>query len=252
MDRPNYSAETRPAPSEDPAPGPSGGRAADAIVRQIQGRILSGALPDKAALPPERKLMEEFSASRTVIREAVAALASQGLVEARPRHRPIVRRPGFDTALSSVGGIISMMMQQRSGVESLYFSRIFIERGLVRDAATSAGRDHIAALKSALADNKAAIEDSGAFYATDVAFHGVLYSVPGNPIFPALHTAYVDWLSPHWNKMMSQPERNKLNYAAHEAIYRAILERDPDAAEAALIRHLDSAWQDVRNTFELG
>ena len=32
--------------------------------------------------------------------------------------------------------------------------------------------------------------------------------------------------------MVNSPERNEINYANHLAIYTAILERDPDAAEA--------------------
>ena len=31
----------------------------------------------------------------------------------------------------------------------------------------------------------------------------------------------------------------------------AILERDPDAAEAALTNHLGDAWEQVRTTFDL-
>ncbi len=193
--------------------------------------------------------MEQFSTSRTVIREAVATLASRGLLEARPRYRPVVRKPGYDTALTSVGSIVQLMLQQRGGVESLFASRVFVERGLVRDAAVSADREDISALKEALAVNKNAIADSEAFFDTDMAFHGVLYSIPGNPIFPAIHIAYCSWLKPHWEQMLRSPERNEVNYASHMAIYTAILERDPDAAEEALVAHLGTAWEHVRETF---
>lgn len=227
------------------------GRASDAIVDQIQQRILTGELAHNTALPSERDLMERFSASRTVIREAVATLASRGLLEAKPRYRPIVRKPGYDTALNSVGSIVQLMLQQQGGVESLFQSRVFVERGLARDAATSANRDDIAALKEALAANKAAMTDSDAFFRTDVAFHGVLYRIPRNPIFPTLHSAYSSWLKPHWGQMVRSPERNEVNYASHLAIYTAILERDPDAAEEALVTHLTTAWEHVRETFGL-
>ncbi|MDV7142779.1 FCD domain-containing protein [Tropicimonas sp. TH_r6] len=230
---------------------PSEGRASDAIVEQIQQRILSGELAHNSPLSSERDLMEQFSASRTVIREAVATLASRGFLEARPRYRPIVRKPGFDTALNSVGSVVELMLEQPGGVSALFQSRVFVERGLVRDAATSAGRDDIAALKDALAANKAAIPDSESFFSTDIDFHGVLYNIPRNPIFPTLHAAYASWLSPHWGRMARSQERNETNYASHEAIYSAILERDPDAAEAALASHLNTAWSFVRDSFGL-
>ncbi|PRY22084.1 GntR family transcriptional regulator [Aliiruegeria haliotis] len=230
---------------------PATGRASDAIVSQIQQRILSGELAHNSPLPSERDLMEQFSASRTVIREAVAALASRGFLEAKPRYRPIVRKPGYDTALNSVGSIVELMLRQEDGVRSLFQARVFVERGLVRDAATSATREDIAALKDALAANERAIPESDAFFATDVAFHGVLYRIPQNPLFPTLHAAYASWLAPHWCQMLRSPERNQVNFASHQAIYTAILERDPDAAEEALVTHLDTAWNHVRETFGL-
>lgn len=101
----------------------------------------------------------------------------------------------------------------------------------------------------ALAANKEAIEISDAFYATDVAFHRVLYTIGGNPIFPAIHEGFVSWLAPHWARMDRFPEHNARIYEAHEAIYQAILERDTDAAEAALQRHFNIAWEFVKSTF---
>ena len=61
---------------------------------------------------------------------------------------------------------------------------------------------------------------------------------------------FVSWLAPQWDRMERSPERNERNYQAHRAIYEAILERDPDAAEQALITHLSAAWDYVRTTFE--
>lgn len=227
-----------------------GRRAADAIVERLELRIVSGELPDRTALPPERVLMAEFGASRTVIREAITALSSRGLIENRPRYRPIVRKPGFDSALGALGGIVGHLLGETEGVKALFDSRIFLERALVREAAMHARRADILALREALAANEAAIPDSARFYATDVAFHAVLYEIPRNPIMPAIHRAYVAWLAVHWHRMLRSPERNRVNYQSHRLIFEAIVERDPDAAEAALASHLNAAWEYVRVTFE--
>jgi DNA-binding FadR family transcriptional regulator len=232
-----------------PTPDSDSRRAADSIIADIEMRIVSGELADNSPLPAERDLMEQFGASRTVIREAISALANRGLIEAKPRFRPIVRKPDFSTVLHATGTIVRHLLTERDGVHNLYQSRVFFERGLVRDAAVSAQKEDIAALKGALAANKEAINDSMAFYRTDVAFHGVLYNIPRNPIYPAIHQGYTSWLAPHWEKMPRAPERNLANYHAHEAILTAILERDPTAAEDALERHLKSAWEAVRITF---
>lgn len=228
-----------------------GGRAADWVVAKIEGDILSGVLENGAPLPAERELMEQFSTSRTVVREAITALSSRGLVDARPRFRPVVRKPGYDTAFSTIGSIVKLLLNEPRGVRTLYESRVFIERALVRDAARIATRDDINDLREALAANHDQVGNSEAFYRTDIAFHGVLYRIPRNPIFPAVHEAFTGWLAPHWERMPRAPERNRMNYLSHKAIFDAIVDRDGDAAEKALETHLSAAWEYVRVTFEM-
>lgn len=225
-------------------------RAADLIVSRIEQKIVSGELADRSPLPAERALMEEFGTSRTVVREAVTALANRGLIENRPRFRPVVRKPGYEAALTAVGGVVQHLLGEQGGVKNLYDSRVFLERALVREAAMHARKDDIQALKQALFENQEALDDSKRFYETDVAFHGVLYGIPQNPIFPAIHSAYTAWLAPHWIKMERSPERNRINFESHKAIFDAIMERDSDGAEEALLRHLRAAWEFVRVTFD--
>ena len=224
-------------------------RAADAIVDGIERRIADGEFEHQEPLPSERVLMEEFGASRTVVREALTALSNRNLIVRKPRYRPVVRRVGYDTVLHATSPIIQRLLSDPEGVRNLYDTRIFIERGLVRNAAENAGKADIQALKAALLANKEAVPDSDAFYATDVAFHRVLYTIGGNPIFPAIHEGFVSWLAPHWVRMKRLPEHNARIYEAHAAVYQTILERDPDAAEAELVSHFDIAWEFVKSTF---
>ena len=141
------------------------------------------------------------------------------------------------------------MLVDPNGVKNLFDTRIMIETALVRQAATDANKEDIAALKGALEANAAAIEDSELFYQTDMGFHKILYEIPRNPIMPVIHKAYATWLAPQWSQMPRLPARNRANYEAHKSIYDAILMRDPDAAEAALQAHLKNAWNQVRETF---
>jgi DNA-binding FadR family transcriptional regulator len=231
-------------------PGTPSARAADEVIATLEAKIMSGALRIDTPLPTERELKKQFNTSRTVIREAIAALSNRGLVENRPRFRPIVKKPDYTAALNAVGGVVGHLMSQPSGVKNLYESRVFFERALVREAAAAARREDIRQLRAALAANEQATGDSDRFYATDVAFHGVLYRIPRNPIFPAIHEAYTTWLSPHWEKMLRSPDRNLVNFKSHERIFLAIEERDADAAEEALISHLKAAWEYVRITFD--
>jgi DNA-binding FadR family transcriptional regulator len=225
-------------------------RTADIVVRELEAEIMSGKMPAGMHLPAERELMARFGISRTVVREAIATLANRGLIDNRPRFRPVVRKPGYETALAAVGGVVSHLLERSSGVKNLYDTRIFLEAALVRNAALYARKEDIAALREALEANQQAIPNSDNFYATDVAFHALFYKIPRNPIFPAIHAAFTSWLSEHWQRMPRSPERNKVNYLSHREIYNAVVERDPDAAEKALNAHLNAAWEYVRGTFE--
>lgn len=227
-----------------------GKRRADDIVREVEARILDGRLAVGAILPSERVLMDEFSASRTVVREAITALSNRGLLDCRPRYRPTIRKPGLETALDITTPVVQQLLGNRGGVENLYRMRVFIECGLVRHAATNADKNGISQLRKALEANGKAVNDSDSFYRTDTAFHAVLYDLVGNPIMPAVHAGFRSWLAPHWDRMPRLPERNHQNFQAHERIFNCILDRDPDAAEAALQDHLDKAWEMVRVTFD--
>lgn len=238
---------------QSPYPDPrrdADSRAADRVVRALEDRILSGDLAVGAPLPSEREIVEQFQISRTVAREAVNILAGKGLVDARPRYRPVVVQPNADAAFGVVAGVVKHMVSRKGGVKDLFETRTFVEAGLVRQAALHADKDDIVRLRTALAENGETIAESDAFYATDMAFHAVLYTIPRNSVFPAVHKSFATWLGEHWVQMPRLPERNALNFASHQAIFEAILSRDPDAAEAALRSHLSDAWGQVVDTFK--
>ncbi len=232
--------QKEPKPESNPSE-----RAASSVVRAIEKDIQSDVLHDGEMLPSERDMMERFSVSRTVIREATHILSSRGLVESRPRFRPTVKKPNFDTAMGALEGIVHHLLNESGGVKNLFDTRIFIEVGLVRSAAENATRDDLQALKAALDVNEAAIFEIDKFYETDMAFHRVFYTISKNPIAEAIHKAYMTWLGPRWKMMPRSAERNQFNFESHKAIFQAILMRDPDLAEAALRFHMKDAWAQI-------
>ena len=164
-------------------------------------------------------------------------------------HRPIVKRPDCETVLGMLGSVVKHLIGQSGGVRQIFDLRILVEASLVRSAALYATKDDIHNLRAALAANKSCISDSNAFYDTDMAFHEVLYTIPKNPLLLAIHKSFNEWLDWHWRQMPRLQDRNAKNYQSHEDIFNAILNRDPDEAEAALRGHLDNAWEQVQNTF---
>ncbi|WP_084506568.1 FCD domain-containing protein [Geminicoccus roseus] len=226
--------------------GEPGRRLADVLADAILALVKTGEIAPGSYLPAERDLMRRFGVSRAAVREAIALLANQGVLRTRPGHRPRVQAADLRVAIDTLGGLVRHLVSDEAGVWNLFEARIFIEAALVRHAASHARPGDIAALQAALAENRAAIGDTDRFYATDVGFHGVLYQIPGNPIYPALHRAFVEWLSEHWAQMPRSVEIDRMNYQAHKAIVDSILDRDPEGAERMLRSHLAAAWEFVR------
>lgn len=226
------------------------GRAADDLFDFFAHQIRSGALREGETLPTEREIVETHGVSRTVVREALRQLASRGLILARPRFRPVVRRASFDAALETTEALFSQLLATPEDVRHLFETRILLEASLARHAASHATEDQLAELKAALAENGAAIAENERFFKTDIGFHEVLYRIQNNPILMALHGGYATWLAPQWSAMARDEGRNTRNYIAHRAIYEAVEKRDPDAAEAAMRAHLEGAWLQICETFD--
>jgi GntR family transcriptional regulator, sialic acid-inducible nan operon repressor len=222
-------------------------RLADTLSDALAQKILSGEIAEGERLPSERELMRRFGVSRTAVREAIAALSNRGLASTRLGHRPIARKPNYELAVDRLGHLISHLVADRQGTAELFESRVFVEAGLVRHAARHASRRDIDELSEALAANRAAIGDWSRFYETDIRFHAILYRLPGNSIYPAVHKAYVDWLMQHWRSIKTSAELDRMNYAGHLSILEAIMARDADGAEEALRRHLSAAWELIRS-----
>jgi GntR family transcriptional regulator len=74
------------------------------IASELRDRIASGQLVPGAAVASEAELSAEFDVSRGTIRQALAALRTEGLISGGRGRRPVVRRPtlsqSFDQMVS--------------------------------------------------------------------------------------------------------------------------------------------------------
>jgi DNA-binding FadR family transcriptional regulator len=243
----NQAAELPPVQeSENPV---ERARVSAALTEQLASMILAGEFRVGDRLLSERELMRRFGVSRPAVREAIISLSNRGLLKTRVGFRPVICRPSFDFALTSLSQTVSQLVSEEAGFKDLFESRLFLEGAFARWAALHARREDIQELGRRLAHNQKAIGVRELFEITDAAFHEALYRMPRNPIYPAIHRAYVAWLKIHWKRIESTPEVDAMMYAGHDSIFRAIVDRDPDSAETATCRHLQTAWEYLRSTF---
>jgi GntR family transcriptional regulator, transcriptional repressor for pyruvate dehydrogenase complex len=115
--------------------------AADQIIEQLRTQILTGARPLGAKLPPERELRVEFGVSSPTIREALRALNSMGLIEARQGSGAYVA-PNLSRTIASAMGMITQLenvglgdLLGLQGVLNRYAADLAVSRATEEDIA---------------------------------------------------------------------------------------------------------------------
>lgn len=75
------------------------------ILGDIEGQIVSGALPPGARLPFETELAERYGCSRMTVNKVMTQLARSGLIERRRRSGSFVSRPRGESAVLEIHDI---------------------------------------------------------------------------------------------------------------------------------------------------
>lgn len=85
----------------------------------LQRRIAEGAYPPGSMIPTENELIREFGVSRMTVRQAVGALASEGLVEGRRGIGTIVLHGKMNEELSAIRSFSEEMARQGVVMETV-------------------------------------------------------------------------------------------------------------------------------------
>jgi GntR family transcriptional regulator, sialic acid-inducible nan operon repressor len=210
------------------------------VFDRLRAMIASGSLKPGDQMPSERELMERFGVGRPAIREAMQALANNGLLAIHHGERARVLAPTPRALFGQVDGAAQLMLSTSPGaLGHLKEARIFLERGIVRQAAERAGPDDIAALARLIGLQREALGDADTFIAADMRFHVRIAAIPGNPIFEAVSEAMLGWLKEYHTEMLIWTGKERFTLAEHERILAALAANDPAAAEAAMVGHLE-------------
>jgi GntR family transcriptional repressor for pyruvate dehydrogenase complex len=208
------------------------------IVTRLTADITSGKLLPGSRLPTEQEMIAATGVSRTVIREAVAALRADKLVVSRQGIGTFVaehiRRPfrvDFDES-SSLRDVLNVM-ELRTGVE--------VEAaGLAAERATGA---QIKKITERLAAIQAAIDRGETAVDQDFAFHCEIAESTGNPQFKGFLEYLGSFVIPRqtvWGR--SAPLLGRTNLTSfqreHEQIVEAIRTGAVQKARAAMRAHL--------------
>jgi len=216
----------------------------DQVADALRRTIRSGTLAVGAKLPSEQAIASDFQVSRTVVREAVARLVSDGLVETRKGAATRVRNPaprdGERLAMPrSIEGLLGFLEVRRA-----------IEAEMAALAAERRTEAQCGEIEAALLAIDRATEVGGSGVAEDLAFHLAIGRATSN----AYWTRFV--------RLFAQPMRSAIGVtranerrrgdfatavaAEHRRIYEAIRNADTRAARTAVAKHIANAAVRIR------
>jgi GntR family transcriptional repressor for pyruvate dehydrogenase complex len=226
----------------------------DRVAQYLMERVADGTLQRGARLPAERTLAEQFGVSRTVIREAMRALVSRGLLETRGGSGTYVSDDDPTLVAQSMSQLLRL--QQNSTpmpYVMVHEVRVVLEAEIAGIAARRARPDDVAALEREIALQRQARAgtDHVGGASSDAAFHEALAAATGNDLFPILVQAINHVMSDVRRLGFTVPGAHDNALAHHERILAAVRARDSAGAIRVMRSHLGDAQSILRQAVQM-
>jgi DNA-binding FadR family transcriptional regulator len=222
------------------------------LIDRLTAEIKSGALKPSDKLPTEQKMIAAFGVSRTVVREALAALRAEGLIDTRQgagafvsrdkRRRPF-RMP--TKGLRNIWDVISIT-ELRLGIE-IEAAGFAAERRTVED---------LELIDRSIEQFALSVERGEEAVEADFNFHQAIAKAAHNENF----VAFLDFLGwqtiPRRNVYVTTIDRSERRkylrrvLGEHRSITKAIFQSKPTAARNAMRRHLERSLKRYRSIAE--
>jgi DNA-binding FadR family transcriptional regulator len=205
------------------------GAVADVLAR-LQTQITTGEYKRDDRLPSESELCKAFGVSRPVVREALVSLQALGLTASQPGIGTFVVSDRVRVPLL-LGRYSPRNVREVRRCIEIPAARLSAERRTDRDVGEMAAI--LARMEDA--DNPARRNQ------LDASFHIAIARSSGNPLIVKLVEDLRSVLEEHSLAAARAPYRRRAAAEEHRAVYDAIVDRDPDAAAAAMEAHLAAA-----------
>jgi len=213
-------------------------RVSERVAQELMGLIAAGTLVPGERLPGERNLAEMMNVSRVSVRAALQELKAQGFIVAVQGGGTRVSRGAHEAD----SPLMRLVRADTRNYHDLAEIRAHIEGWAARRAAARATPEQVAAIADAcerMADPDASPQTKAA---QDYAFHLAIAKASRSAVYMHLMEMMGDILERNIeftrSMLCNSPAEIEQLLAEHRRIVGAIRSGDPDAAEAAMARHL--------------
>ncbi len=231
------------------------GTLTDRVFKALTQLIRHGDFKAGSQLPSELEMAGHFGVSRTVIREAISRLKSEGIVESRQGSGVFVRSPNTQAPFR----IDPNSLDSIDSVLQVVELRLSLEGEIAALAARRRSETQMAAIQHALRQIELEEREGKDGVEADIEFHRSIAEATNNPHFMALVKFLFSFLIKA-TKITRSYEATKATLSQqvkeeHQRIVDAILRQDIEAARLAARRHMEGASRrlgsaDIKNFLE--
>lgn len=224
------------------------------LTRDLTSHIVSGEYSPGQRLPTETQLQEKWGVSRSVVREAMKVLASQGLVRVEQGRGTFVNAADTNSLSTQISFAlrrprVGSTPNTSEGVgewAALVDVRRVLEVAVAERAALQADAQDIAAMQAAVEEMRARPAQPAGYVDADLAFHRALATATGNPLWSALLGSLNDLLRRYREASFNGRDSALIAARQHQKILEAVQNRDVAAATEAMRLHLQRSEQDLK------
>lgn len=212
-------------------------RISDEIVDQIKEALFDGKIRAGDRLPTERELAEQFSSSRTTVREALRTLEQEGVLQIKKGinggifvveidHKPVTK------------SIHTLLRLNRITIDDIAESRLMLEPGLARLAAQRATRQDLVEIERVIDAMHSTIEDDETPAEYDLMFHKLIARAAHNPLLEMLAGSMLEVATKTITEIHPGLDTLRHVLQRHREVFEAISARDGDLAQKAMHGHI--------------
>ncbi|MDT3400552.1 FCD domain-containing protein [Streptomyces sp. B1866] len=214
-----------------PLTSPRRSALADQVIAQLRAQITSGEWPVGSRIPTEPELVEQLGVARNTVREAVRALAHNGLLDIRQ---------GSGTYVLATSELAGVMHRRFAGADPRDIAelRSALEAQAARLAARRRTEAELRQLDALLGQRERAWDsgDVEAFVSADTTMHMAVVAASHNEVLAVLYADLVDVMRDFLRGEVGAGLRSEW-YVDHARLVEAIRERDGERAAAEAGAH---------------